>query len=104
LLVLDDFESVQYENGRPRDWISYLTIKNGDEILFDSAPLRVNHPIALDGFSLYQISYGTTTDGEEFSVIQAIRDPGFTLVVVSFIIIGFGIFITLIVKLRRTHE
>jgi cytochrome c biogenesis protein len=103
MLILDDLEYQHYENGRPKAWISYLTVLQDGVPLFQSFPLEVNHPLKLKGFSLYQNSYGTT-GGMEYTVIQAVRDPGYTLVLVSFIITGTGIFITLFNKLRRSQN
>jgi cytochrome c biogenesis protein len=97
MLILDDLEYQHYENGRPKAWISYLTVLQDGKPLVQSYPLEVNHPLKLKGFSLYQNSYGLLRE-KEYTVIQAVRDPGYILVLVSFIIVGAGIFITLFYK------
>jgi cytochrome c biogenesis protein len=99
-LILDDLEYQHYENGRPKAWISYLTVLQDGQTLVKSYRLEVNHPLKLKGFSLYQNSYGVM-GGTEYTVIQAVRDPGYTLVLFSFIVTGAGICITLFNKLRR---
>ena len=101
VLTLDNFEYSRYENGRPKDYISYLTIENDDSVIYSHFPLRVNHPLKLKGYTLYQLSYGEMKGGV-FSVIQAVRDPFFELVIAAFIVSGIGIFITLFAKLKNT--
>ena len=103
ILTLEDFEYLRYENGRPRDWISYLTVENETGVLHSRYPLRVNHPLKLSGYTLYQASYGEMRGGV-FSVIQAVREPFWGLVLAAFIVCGAGMFITLFVKLYRIQR
>ncbi|QQO11308.1 cytochrome c biogenesis protein ResB [Breznakiella homolactica] len=100
IMTLEDFEFQKYEDGRPRAWISYVTVSRNGESYLESHPLEVNRPLKLDAFSLYQVSYGNM-GGRDYSVIQAVGDPGYTFVVVSLIITGIGIFVTFIPKLRK---
>jgi cytochrome c biogenesis protein len=100
VLTLDDFEYQQYENGRPRDWISYLTVRKGDAVIVSRYALRVNHPLELDGLTFYQISYGEM-GGKEISVIQAVREPLWGLVLAAFIVFGAGTFATLFVAIKK---
>jgi len=100
VLTLDDFEYQRYDNGRPRDWISYLTVENNNNIVISRYPLRVNHPLKLNGYTLYQSSYGEMKGGM-YSVIQAVREPFWGLVLAALIICGAGMFITMFVKLYR---
>ncbi|MDR1894354.1 MAG: cytochrome c biogenesis protein ResB [Spirochaetales bacterium] len=101
-LILDDLEYRQYDNGRPLAWISYLTVLEGERILYTARPLEVNHPLKLNGFSLYQYSYGNM-GGREYTVIMAVRDPGYTLVFISFILCIAGLGLTALYKLRRNY-
>ena len=103
ILTLEAFDYLRYENGRPRDWISYLTIENGDDVLHYRYPLRVNHPLKLGAYTLYQASYGEMRGGM-FSVIQAVKEPFWGLVLAAFIVCGSGIFITLFIKLYRIQR
>jgi cytochrome c biogenesis protein ResB len=93
MLTLEECEYQQYENGRPKDWISYLTVTRDGETLLSRAPLRVNHPVTLNGYTLYQVSYADM-NGRVFSVIQAVREPFFALVFAAFIVCGAGAFWT----------
>lgn len=99
-LILDDFEFIQYDDGRPRAWISYVTVLRNGEVFVSGYPIQVNHPLKLDRFSLYQVSYGNFR-GRQYSVLRVAEDPGYTFVLISLIIIGAGGFITLIPKLRK---
>jgi cytochrome c biogenesis factor len=103
VLILDDFEYQQYENGRPKDWISYLTIEHDGEVIFLRHPLRVNHPLTMNVYTLYQVSYANM-GGKEYSVIQAVREPFFALVLAAFIICGIGAFVTLFIKLKKLSQ
>lgn len=100
LLILDHFEYRKYEDGRPQAWISYVTVIQGGETLYSAHPIEVNHPLKLDNFSLYQVSYGSIED-KDYSVLRAVEDPGYTFVVISLIITGAGIFIAFIPKIRK---
>lgn len=42
----------------PRDFVSRVTISEGDAEVRSGAEIRVNHPIAHDGMKLYQIRFG----------------------------------------------
>ncbi len=55
----DDFSIETYDTGMPREYRSELTITpdNGQPI---TQELLVNHPIAIDGYRLYQSSYQQT--------------------------------------------
>ena len=103
ILTLDEFEYLRYENGRPKDWISYLTIENDDEVVYSRYPLKVNYPLKYNGYTLYQVSYGEMR-GSFYSVIQAVREPFFGLVLAAFIVCGAGIFITLFIKVGRLRR
>lgn len=52
------FEVEFWPNGTPKDFVSHLTLKRGNETLLEGAKVRVNHPITFQGFTFYQSSYG----------------------------------------------
>ncbi|MCL2879880.1 MAG: cytochrome c biogenesis protein ResB [Treponema sp.] len=103
VLTLDDFEYLRYDDGRPQDWISYLSVENAKGVVVSRYPLRVNHPLQLSGLTLYQSSYGEMRGGV-YSVIMAVKEPLWILVLAALIICGAGMFITLFVKLYRTQR
>ena len=103
ILTLDEFEYLHYDDGRPKDWISYLTIKDGEDTIHSRYPLRVNHPLKLKNYTLYQVSFGQMQGGL-YSVIQAVREPFWLLVLAAFIVCGAGMCITLFVKINRMQK
>lgn len=52
------FEVEFWPNGTPKEFVSYLTLKRGNETLLEGAKVMVNHPITFQGFTFYQSSYG----------------------------------------------
>jgi cytochrome c biogenesis protein len=54
----DAFRVDFYPDGSPREFLSTLTFIDGNRVVIDHAPLRVNHPISYGGLSFYQASYG----------------------------------------------
>ncbi|WP_038078454.1 cytochrome c biogenesis protein ResB [Treponema primitia] len=105
IIVLDDLEYIEDKNARPLAWKSYLSVFQDNVMELKSYPLEVNHPLKIGGFSLYQYSYGIYADGlnagDEYTVLRAVWDPGYVMVVISLLIVGTGIVITLLIKLRR---
>lgn len=59
------------------------------------ANVRVNHPIFVKGYYIYQMSWGQNNDAEgrpvTYTVLQFIRDPGLPLVYVGFISLFIGV-------------
>jgi cytochrome c biogenesis protein len=54
----DAFRADFYPDGSPREFLSTLTFIEGNRVVIDHAPLRVNHPLSYGGLSFYQSSYG----------------------------------------------
>jgi cytochrome c biogenesis protein len=103
IIVLDDLEYAEDHAGRPGVWKSYLSVFKNNTKIIDSFAVEVNHPLKIEGFTLYQSSYGRN-DGEAYTVLRAVWDPGYAMVVISLIIIGIGIFITMFIKLHRRQS
>ncbi|HOX30772.1 MAG TPA: cytochrome c biogenesis protein ResB [Spirochaetales bacterium] len=57
ILRLERFEYLSYEDGRPRDWISSVSVLKDGEAQIEGYALRVNHPLKLGKLSLYQASH-----------------------------------------------
>jgi cytochrome c biogenesis protein len=54
----DAFRVDFYPDGSPREYVSTLTFLEGERVVLDHVPLRVNHPISYRGLNFYQASYG----------------------------------------------
>lgn len=57
LLHLDDFRYERYEDGRPKDWLSIVTISKDGKTIKDKVELRVNTPLRYAGLTFYQASF-----------------------------------------------
>lgn len=67
--------------GMPRSYASVVSVTNEDSghILTDT--ITVNHPLEMDGWSIYQWSHGWVEDGRsDVSVVQLVSDPWLPLV------------------------
>jgi len=56
-LRLLDYAYQQYADGRPRDWISTVEARRGENLLQASYPIEVNRPLRLRGLKIYQSSF-----------------------------------------------
>jgi len=57
LIRLLNYEYEQYEDGRPKDWISTVEVHRNGELLFASFPIEVNKPLRIGGIRIYQTSF-----------------------------------------------
>jgi len=57
VLHLDDFRFERYPDGRPRDWVSVVTVLEGGAPVLEKAEIRVNSPLRYSGLTFYQASY-----------------------------------------------
>ncbi len=57
VLHLDDFRFERYDDGRPRDWVSVVSILKDGKSVRDRVEVRVNAPLHYEGLTFYQASY-----------------------------------------------
>lgn len=55
---LDKYETKYYKDGRPKAYISKVTIINKAHITVLTKDIMVNHPLTYGGLTIYQTSYG----------------------------------------------
>jgi len=55
-IILKSFTFLKYKDGRPKDYISKVILKQGNKIIKE-AVIKVNNPLSVDGYSIYQNSY-----------------------------------------------
>jgi cytochrome c biogenesis protein len=67
----DAFRVDLYPDGSPKEYISTLTFFEGEQVVLDHVPLRVNHPISYKGLNFYQADYGISV-----SPIVEVRGKG----------------------------
>ncbi len=102
-ISLLDFKIEQYPNGRVKDWISYIKVYSSGDIIRISYPLEVNRPLRLGGYRLYQYSY-IVEKGIVFSGLKVVSDPGYGVILVSFLLIGAGLISHYIFKLLTRRK
>jgi len=59
-LFLNSFEHTTYEDGRPKDYVSSVEISLQEEKIMDY-DIRVNKPLKVGTYKIYQDSYSSTT-------------------------------------------
>jgi cytochrome c biogenesis protein ResB len=57
LIRLVDYEYEEYEDGRPKDWISTVEVRRDGELLIPSFPIEVNKPLRIGRIRVYQTSF-----------------------------------------------
>lgn len=57
VLELTDFSYETYDDGRPKDWTSTVSVMKDGKIEKEGYAIRVNHPLKLGTMSLYQFSH-----------------------------------------------
>ena len=70
------------------------------------ANVRVNHPVKVQGYHIYQMSWGQSADASgqpvTYTVLQFIRDPGLTAVYAGFVVLFAGVLLFTVRVLRGT--
>jgi hypothetical protein len=69
------FEFEKYENGRPKDWISTVQVRLGEEEVIPSFAIEVNKPLKINRVKIYQSSYAeegrailVDNEGKEYGI------------------------------------
>jgi cytochrome c biogenesis protein ResB len=104
VLFLDDFRFERYPDGRPRDWVSVVSVVKDGEPILDGIEIRVNDPLRYGGWSYYQASFeeSSTASGTGYaSGIEAVSDPGYPLVLVALALVAIGTTWTFAQKLKE---
>ena len=57
VMRLDDFRFDRYEDGRPKDWVSVVSIEKDGRPVEEGVELRVNDPLRYGRLTFYQASY-----------------------------------------------
>ena len=70
----DKFSIAYYENGMPKEYRSDLSFLK-DETVILQGPLRVNHPITINGIRFYQANYGSIPGGKVHMTVSKADGP-----------------------------
>lgn len=92
---LEKFSVDEYPDGTIREYRSRITVKEpGKEPYVKN--VRVNHPVRIGVWDIYQMSWGRTRDPASgailtYTILQFIRDPGLPLVYAGYGILFLGL-------------
>jgi len=56
-LRLESFETLTYDDGRPKDWISTVSVEKDGETIVSGFPIEVNKPLKIGKITIYQMSF-----------------------------------------------
>lgn len=92
---LEKFIVEYYPDGSIQEYRSRVTITEPDKEPY-VRNIRVNHPIRVGDYDIYQMSWGRTRDpmtGEEltYTILQFIRAPGLYLVYAGYLVLILGL-------------
>lgn len=92
---LDSFRrEVHPGSTRPKAFESSLEIREGSASR--KAVVRMNHPLRLGDFTLFQSSWKSEPSGAERSVLSVVRNPGSSLPYAACVLIGLGLLLHLV--------
>jgi cytochrome c biogenesis protein ResB len=60
ILTLKKFTDERYEDGRPKDWTSVVSIEKDGALIKENEAIRVNKPLRIGDITLYQNSYSSS--------------------------------------------
>lgn len=98
-LTLDRFEIETYEgSGKPKDYISYLQLTDGDE--HQDAVISMNHILKHRHYRFYQSDF----DGEGGSILDVARDPwGISITYIGYALLFLAL-IAILIQQRKTYR
>lgn len=84
------------------DYISHLKVQTSSGII--DYDLKVNHPLSIAGYKLYQSSYDQKTLAA--SGIEVVKDPGLPFIYAGFVLLTAGIFFIFYIKpyIKRKYQ
>ena len=95
-LILDRFEIEKYDNGKPKDYVSYLQLNNGETE--KDVVISMNNILKHKHYRFYQSDY----DDKGNSILDVARDPwGIGVTYVGYALLFFGL-TALLVERRKT--
>jgi cytochrome c biogenesis protein ResB len=95
-----------YPDGRPRDYVTAVDLYRDEKKLFENYEIRVNHPLATGGFSVYQAGYAEKPANETAAVtpitaLKVVSDPGYPFAAAALVMTGIGFALVFIRKGKR---
>ncbi len=125
MIKLEDFQIEFYSNGRPRQYISSILLlkkspQNQGHELIDRAEISVNNPYSMGRLKIYQSSFTIEESADtkrgaseasssntaakkktSASVLQAVYDPGYPVILAGILFFLLGLSFILTDKIRK---
>lgn len=87
---LKRFSIPVYPSGKPRQFVSEVRASGDGGETWRDAEIFVNHPLQLNGWWVYQMSYLTDRAGRLVAQLQAVREPWFPVAVAGWLVALLG--------------
>lgn len=75
-LTLKRFEIHKYPSGKPKQFVSTVSVFDRDAKSFLQATISVNHPLRIKGWWVYQYGWGPDENGEICTSLRCVKDVG----------------------------
>jgi cytochrome c biogenesis protein ResB len=59
---VNELHQIEYEDGRPKDWLTEVSVTKGGETYLDEYTIEVNRPLRLGSYKAYQHTFGIDAD------------------------------------------
>ena len=73
-LYLNHFEVRSYPSGKPRQFVSAVTVLDREAKSLEAAEIRVNSPLRRNGWWIYQFGYGPDESGVPCTQLRCVKD------------------------------
>lgn len=90
-------------SNQPRTFESHVTLVDADGAKQERV-ISMNNPAKLGGYTLFQSSYQQSRSGPSTTVLSVSSDPGLPIVFVGYSVLIFGMFYTLVMRLRDSRR
>ena len=90
VLQLEKFSIPTYPSGRPRQYVCAAKASEDGGATWRDVEISVNRPLRARSWWIYQMSYAQGADGSLTTQLRCVREPGFPLAVVSWLLAALG--------------
>ena len=92
-LYLDKFEILRYPSGKIRQYVSSVKVVDRDDGRLSAAEIRVNHPLRVNGWWIYQYGYGPDQTDTMCTQLRCVKDRGLPVAALGGFLLLFGTFV-----------
>ena len=92
-LCLDKFEILRYPSGKIRQYVSSVKVVDRDDGRLSAAEIRVNHPLRVNGWWIYQYGYGPDQTDTMCTQLRCVKDFGLPVAALGGALLLIGTFV-----------